>query len=363
MVGVPVHVRPSWFVVAAVIAVLVAPRIELAAPGLGNLAYVAGAAFAVLLYLSVLLHEVSHAVAAKAFGMRVLSIELHFLGGATAIESEATTARREAAIAVVGPLTSLLVAAVGWAVTPIAPDGVLLLTVQMLTGANLVIGVLNLLPGLPLDGGRVLQAAVWGATGRPLTGSVVAAWGGRILAVLVIGYPLLLTRTSDVELQVVDVALAAVVAAFLWQGASHALTVARFKSRFPALQARTLARRALGVPQELPLGEAVRRAQEREAGGLVVLATDGRPVGIVDERAVQATPAERRPWMRAGALARTLEPGLLLPADLIGEALVEAMRQTPANEYVLMEPDGTVYGVLTTSDVQAAVHTTPGARG
>jgi signal-transduction protein with cAMP-binding, CBS, and nucleotidyltransferase domain len=126
------------------------------------------------------------------------------------------------------------------------------------------------------------------------------------------------------------------------------------RAKLPRLQARTLARRAMAVPHDLPLGEAVRRAQEHQAGGLVVLASDGRPTGIVDERAVQATPSERRPWMDSGSLARTLEPGLLLSADLVGEALVRAMQRTPANEYVLVEPDGSVFGVLVSSDVDRA---------
>ncbi len=352
--GIPVYVRPSWFVVAGLIAVLVAPRIDLVAPGLGDLVYVAGAAFAVLLYLSVLLHEVSHAVAAKAFGMQVHSIELHFLGGVTAIEEEASSARREALIAGVGPLTSLAVGAAAWFAAPLAPDGLLRFIAQALGGANLVIGVLNLLPGLPLDGGRVLRAAVWGATGRPLAGTFAAGWTGRAIAVLVLGYPVLLAWLSGDGLQLVDVAFAAILASFLWTGASQSLVVARLRSRLPDLHARALARRALAVPHDLPLGEAVRRAQEQEAGGLVVLSTDGRPVGIVDERAVLATPSDRRPWMQAGSLARTIEPGLLLPADLVGEALVRAMQRTPANEYVLVEPDGSVYGVLVTSDVDKA---------
>ncbi len=355
--GIPVHVRASWFVVAGLIAVLVAPRIEVVAPGLGNLAYVAGAAFAVLLYLSVLLHEVSHALAAKAFGMTVHSIELHFLGGLTAIDAEATTARREAVIAAVGPLTSLAVAGVAWVGAPYAPDGLLHFVVQALAGANLVIGLLNLLPGLPLDGGRVLRALVWWGTGRPVTGSLVAGWTGRIIAVLMLGYPLLIAELQGTDPQIIDLALAGILAMFLWQGATQSLVMARLRSRLPRLQARTLARRALGVPHDLPLGEAVRRAQEQDAGGLVVLSADGRPVGIVDERAVQATPSDRRPWMQAGSLARSLEPGLLLPADLVGEALVRAMQQTPASEYVLMEPDGSVYGVLVTSDVDRAFST------
>ena len=355
--GIPVHVRASWFVVAALIAVVMGQRIELVSPGLGNLAYAAGATFAVLLYLSVLLHEISHALTAKWFGMTVRSIELHFLGGVTAIEEEATTARREAVIAGVGPLTSLAVGAVCWLMVPLAPDGLMRFTVQALAGANLVIGVLNLLPGLPLDGGRVLRAAVWGATGRPLTGSLVAGWAGRGIAALALAYPVLVSRYTDTDIQIVDVLLGVMLAGFLWAGATQALIVARLRARVPMLRARGLARRALGVPHDLPLGEAVRRAQEQEAGGLVVLGSDGRPMGIVDERAVQATPAERRPWMDAGALARTLEPGLLLPADLAGEALVRAMQRTPASEYVLVEPDGSVFGVLVTSDVDKAFAT------
>lgn len=355
--GIAVHVRASWFLIAAVIAVLMGQRIELVAPDLGNLTYVAGAAFAVLLYLSVLLHEVSHALAAQWFGMTVLSIELHFLGGVTAIEEEASTARREAVIAGVGPLTSLAVGAAAWFAAPLAPDGLLHFTVQALGGANLVIGVLNLLPGLPLDGGRVLRAAVWGATGRPLAGSMVAGWAGRGIACLALAYPLLVARWTGTDVETVDVVLGGVLAAFLWAGATQALVMARMRARLPKLAARSLARRVLTVPHDLPLGEAVRQAQEQEAGGLVVLASDGRPMGIVDERAVQATPSERRPWMYAGSLARSIEPGLLLSADLVGEALVRAMQHTPASEYVLVEPDGSVFGILVTSDVDRAFAT------
>jgi hypothetical protein len=172
-----------------------------------------------------------------------------------------------------------------------------------------------------------------------------------------LAYPLLVARWTDTEVQTIDVVFGAVLAAFLWAGATQSMVVARLRARLPRLQARTLARRALGVPHDLPLGEAIRQAQEKEAGGLVVLGSDGRPMGIVDESAVKATPSERRPWIDAGALARTLEPGLLLSADLVGEELVRAMQRTPASEYVLVEPDGSVFGVLVTSDVDRAFAT------
>lgn len=352
--GIPVYVRASWFLIAGIIAVLMAPRIEVVSPGLGNLVYVAGLAFAVLLYLSVLLHEASHALAARAYGMRVRSVVLHFLGGYTELEEEANTAGREAVVAVVGPLTSLAVGALAWVVAPAAPDGLAEFMVRALAGANLVIGVVNLLPGLPLDGGRVLRAAVWGATGRPLTGSLVAGWGGRGLAVVTLAYPFVVAAALDTEPATTDVIFAAVLAAFLWVGASQAISAAKHRDRFSNLHARRLARRALAVAYDTPLGEAVRQAHEEQAGGLVVVTTDGRPVGVVNEQAVLATPADRRPWVQTGTLARTVEPGLLLAADLEGEALFRAMKQTPASEYVLVEPNGSVHGLLVTNDVAEA---------
>ena len=89
LAGADVLVSSSWFIVAGLIAFVVAPRIEAAQPGLGARKYVAGLAFAVILYLSVLLHEASHAYMARHYGYRVTSITLHFLGGVTAIDSEA----------------------------------------------------------------------------------------------------------------------------------------------------------------------------------------------------------------------------------------------------------------------------------
>ena len=83
--GSDVLVSSSWFVVAGLIAYIVAPRIEASQPGIGAWKYVAGFAFAVILYLSVLLHEASHAYVARHYGYRVTSITLHFLGGMTAI--------------------------------------------------------------------------------------------------------------------------------------------------------------------------------------------------------------------------------------------------------------------------------------
>ena len=352
--GIDITVRSSWLIIAALIAVVLAPQIEQIAPGLGQLSYVAGLAFAVLLYLSVLLHEMSHALAAKAFGLPVRSVSLHFLGGVTEIAGEPETPRREFVVSVVGPLTSLAVGAVALLAARAIDGGLLDFALDGLAWANLLVGLLNLAPGLPLDGGRVLRALIWAVSDRPHLGTLVAGWAGRGLAVLALALPFMLVAWTDRQITLVDYALAMIVAMFLWSGASQAMAGARIRSRLPALHARRLARRAIAVPHDLPLAEGIRRARAEQAGGLVVVTSDGAPIGIVNEAAVLSTPQERRPWVSCGSVARKLEPGLLLDADLSGERLVAAMHATPATEYVLLERGGDVFGVLASKDVDTA---------
>ncbi|GAA1973426.1 hypothetical protein GCM10009798_38310 [Nocardioides panacihumi] len=354
LAGADVLVSSSWFLVAAMIAVLVAPRVDQVTPGLGAWKYVAGLAFAVILYGSVLLHEASHAAVARHYGYPVSSITLHFLGGATAIEGEARRPREEFWIAVVGPLTSLAVGGVALAVHTLRPEGLLLMAVEGLAGANLLVGILNLVPGLPLDGGRVLKSAVWGATRSVHSGTIVAGWVGRVVAVAALFWPTFQSEVLGWPVGIVDYVVAIVVAMFLWTGATAAMASARLRSRLPRLVARNLARRTLAVPDDLPLAEAVRRAQEAAAGSIVTVTSDGRPVGVVNEAALLATPEDRRPWVATSTVARTLSEGLALPADIDGEQLILAITRTPAAEYLLIEPDGSIYGVLSTADVDAA---------
>jgi Zn-dependent protease len=352
--GVDVFVRASWVVVAVIIAIVLAPRVEQVEPGLGAWKYVAGVVFAILLYGSILLHEMSHALVAQRVGLTVRSISLQFLGGTTEIDGEASTAAQEFKVAVVGPLTSLAVGFGGLALLLLHPHGLSRLAIEGIAGSNLVVGILNLVPGLPLDGGRVLRAAVWQLRGNMHTGTIVAAWGGRVTAVLALGWPLLTRSIYGTDPDTYDYLFAVMVASFLWTGATASLMNARIRQRLPTLQARGLARRVVAVPDDLPVSEAVRRAQEAAAGGIVATTGAGVPIGVVNEAALLATPEERRPWVPVSSVARSLTEGLVLPADVAGEDLVRAMARTPASEYLLVEPDGSLYGLLVAADVDAA---------
>jgi Zn-dependent protease len=364
--GIPVYISPYWFLIAGVFILLYANSLESSEHG--AMRYVIAAVFVVLLYVSVLIHELSHCVVARAFKLPVRRILLYPLGGFSEIEQEAQTPAREFLVSAAGPAISLALAAAGFGLTRLAGTSVAhhglsnLLSSDSTTGvllaqlvwANLLVGLFNLLPGLPLDGGRMLRAGIWKITHRPSTATLGAAWTGRVIAAAMILIPFVWLARSDNSNEVFDVAWLAIIAAFMWLGAGQAIRVTKIRDKLPTLQARLLARRAIPIQASLPLAEAIRRADAAQARALVVVDHEDKPIAIVNESAVMATPPQRRPWIEAGSLARSLDESLVLPADLSGMALLEAVRKAPASEYLLVEPSGKVFGVLAARDLDHA---------
>jgi Zn-dependent protease len=351
--GVPVYISPYWFLVAAFVVVFYAGSLPQSVQPAG-VRYAVAATFVVLLYASVLVHELSHCVVARAFKLTVRRIMLYPLGGFSEIEQEPPTPAKEFSVSVVGPLTSIALAACGVGLNAAFNlGGIPRVLIDQLILANLVVGIFNLLPGLPLDGGRMLRAGVWKITRRPGTATIAAAWSGRVLAVLLVIVPVALLG-SRLSLTSSYVLWLAVIAVFMWVSSGQAIRAAKVRDRLPALQARLLARRAIPIPGSVPLAEAIRRADEAQARALVIVDHDSTPIAIVNETAVMATPQQRRPWIEVGSLARAIEPGLVLSADLSGMALIEAVQRSPATEYLLIEPSGQVFGVLAASDLDHA---------
>ncbi|MEY9489678.1 Zn-dependent protease/CBS domain-containing protein [Streptomyces calvus] len=362
--GVPVYVAPSWFLVAILITWVFGGQIDRVLPELGAASYLVSLFFAVAFYASVLVHELAHTLAALRFKLPVRRIQLQFFGGVSEIEKEAETPGREFVLAFVGPLLSLVLSGLFYlallAVDPSSVPGVLLAGLMI---SNLIVAVFNLLPGLPLDGGRMLRAVVWAISGKPMTGTVAAAWVGRALAVSVlIGLPLLTQSgalgsdaVDNVGMDtVLDALLAAILAAIIWTGAGNSLRMARLREHLPELRARTLTRRAVPVENDTPLSEALRRANAAGARALVVVDPDGVPLSLVREAAIVGVPEHRRPWVPVSGLAQDLTDGMRVSAELAGEELLDALRATPATEYLVVEETGEIYGVLSAADVERA---------
>ncbi|MFC8132061.1 site-2 protease family protein [Streptomyces sp. NPDC057302] len=362
--GVPVYVAPSWFLVAALITWVFGGQLDRVLPELGAARYLVALFFAVAFYASVLVHELAHTVVALRYKLPVRRIQLQFFGGVSEIEKESETPGREFVLAFVGPLLSLVLAGVFYggmrAVEPGTVPGVLLAGLMI---SNLIVAAFNLLPGLPLDGGRMLRAVVWKITGKPMSGTIAAAWVGRALAISVlIGLPLLNQsgalggETQDIGGMdtVTDALLAAILAAIIWTGAGNSLRMARLRQHLPELRARALTRRAVPVETDTPLSEALRRANDAGARALVVVDADGDPMSVVREAAIVGVPEHRRPWVTVSGLAQDITEGMRISAELAGEELLDTLRATPATEYLVVEASGEIYGVLSATDVERA---------
>jgi Zn-dependent protease len=220
LLGIPVRLDLSWFagllVFAALSRDLWPPRLP------GAAALLLSVAFAVAFFASVLAHELSHAVVARALGVPVAEITLFLFGGVARIRAEPRDAGGEVLMAMAGPLTSVTLAGVldlaaaragGWA-------GDLL---GLLFVGNLVVAGFNLLPGFPLDGGRVARALVWRLTGRRLLATRVTAWVGRALAGALVAVGVAGAAWQRSPRFLLDAALGL----FLWRAAAQGERAAR----------------------------------------------------------------------------------------------------------------------------------------
>ena len=355
LAGIPLRVDLSWFVIAVVLAIVVAPFFESQLPGLGGWAYLVGLAFAVLLYASVLLHELAHAVTGRRLGLQVNSITITLLGGLTAFVDEDPRPGRDAVVAAAGPLASLLLGGAAWYAALPLQDGIVRLLVLQLAFASLVVAAFNLLPSLPLDGGHLLKDAVWGATGRQGLGYVVAGRAGYVLSAVLLVGPWV--RSWPEPPRLFTIVWFAVLAWFVLTGARQAVAYGKLTDRLPGVSAAALVRRVLPVRADLPLDQAVAMLHELGAAGIVVVDGEGRPRALVDPAAAGAVPPQRAPYVAVAAVARTLDPAATVAEGLTGLPLLRRLQAAPAPAHVVVDADGRVAGLLLAGDVDRVLAT------
>jgi Zn-dependent protease/CBS domain-containing protein len=198
--GIEIGLHYSWLIIAILIAYSLAAHFHMVRPGWGaGVTWAASIITSVLFFVFLLLHELAHSLVAKSRGLRVRAITLFALGGVSQIESEAADAKSEFWIAIVGPLTSLaiglillgIVRGLGWQ-TGSEPAGPIAAVLLWLGYINVALAVFNMIPGFPLDGGRVLRAIIWWITKKPERSTRIAAQVGQVIAFLFILYGLYL---------------------------------------------------------------------------------------------------------------------------------------------------------------------------
>lgn len=363
--GAPVIVTRSWFLAALVLTLLFAPTVDARLPGLGTGTYLVAFAFVLLLFGSVFLHETAHALVARARGQNVTELAVTLWGGHTAYTGGLARPLDGFLVAVVGPLTNLVLAAGFWFAYQASPVlNVPTFLLGLGAASNALVGAFNLLPGLPLDGGQILESFVWAVTGKRTTGTVVAGWFGRLVAVGVLLWALAVPYLQGTTPDIRNVLLSALVGAFLWMGAGAAITNGLRREAVGRLSAASLAGPAVLVP----LGSTVAAAlMAREAAGasgtppyfVVVVDHDQVPLAVLDVDAVAAVPASARDRTKVDAVAVPFVPGSAVDPALAGTELLTHLSQRSGGARLVPVVDGgRVTGVLDLSDVARAIRTT-----
>jgi len=358
--GIPLRIHPSWFVilVLATVAFQQHYSLSLKDPVGAGVLWALGLLTALLLFVSVLLHELGHSLVALTQGVQVSSITLFLLGGVASVERECSTARGALLVAAAGPAVSLLLGLALLAGTHGAAHLSPLLgaMVAELGTLNLVLALFNLLPGLPLDGGLIVKALVWQVSGSQRRGVEVANQSGRILSLFAIGLgTVLLLRGAGLS------------GAWLMLLGWFGLGASRNQRQMLALQ-RTLnelkvrdaaGRRFRVLEASCPLRELsrIRLGQGKDCGqGDWLLVCDrGRWQGVIDDSPLQQLPVQRWDSDRIGD---HIQPLASLPSIQGTAPLWQAVQQLEASgctRLLVLSPAGLPCGTIERPELGEAV--------
>lgn len=353
VLGARVVLAPSTLIMAVVLAALYGSTYSDA--GFSRDGALLGLVIAVALFASIFLHELAHAVAARSFKREVHEIVLTFFGGHTQFRAPDPRPVEIGVIAAAGPVANAVIGAVAMA-AGLSLSGLPGAMVRYIALLNFFLAGFNALPGTPLDGGRVVNAIVWGASGDRWKGHRWAAHGGRIVAVgtvlVALGLPVLRGGTPDL----VTVIWAVFLFSIIWPAASAELRAASMLARREQVTAIGVSRTAVGVPFDASVEEARALAHAAGAQEVVVLAADGQPAGHFPVAITEEVPVEARPTTSLMSVTMPLVRGAVIPADAVGESLVAAVVPWvgKTDAVAVMSDDGPV-GVALLDDVVRAL--------
>jgi Zn-dependent protease/CBS domain-containing protein len=364
--GVPVYIGKSWPVIALVIVFSFGPSIANNRPELGPSAYFVALIFAVLLLISVLAHEAAHAVVATRVGYRVNRVVADLWGGHTAYDSSSARPGPSALVAIAGPAANGLLALVGWLAMPaVPPGGITSLLVGAIVYTNAFVAGFNLLPGLPLDGGFLVDSLVWRITGSRETGMIAAGWCGRVVTILVmlwfLGLPLLKGQPPDLF----SVVWGLLIGSFLWVGATNAIRAGRGSRLLNGIRIDSVWRPAASLPPQASAAQAfaLRSSGPEGAGGTVVVVEDDarNAIGLLDDEALLAIPEQSRRGVAITSVMRRQPDGWVVkagPHESIA-TVVGAMQSLGIGAVPVRAPDGRIVGIVLAGDLQAALSRRP----
>ncbi|MGO9903125.1 MAG: site-2 protease family protein [Solirubrobacteraceae bacterium] len=368
--GIRVGVDGTWFVMLFLLIFLLSGAFRDTLRSSDTIAYVTTVVTVLLFFGSLILHELGHALAARAQGIGVKRIELFLFGGITQMSREARTPGEEFKVAVAGPLATL-----GFVLVCLAVDLAIvgphrlaqaallegnvritpvLLSLSWLLVINVLILLFNLVPAFPLDGGRIARAIVWQRTGDKVRGTRTAAKLGEAFAVLLAGAGIwLLLGTGGLG----GIWLLAL-SFLLGQSARGALLQTRVSERIEGVKvADIMDRQPVAIPSLTPVTQALDEFFRRYAAAwLPVVDDQGHFVGIARRERVEATGSGDESWLTVGAVLES-DPASSLRVDQNGPLteLLSLESLSRLGAVMAVDREGVLRGVVTVEQVRRAL--------
>ncbi|MCL1898113.1 MAG: hypothetical protein FWG16_04755 [Micrococcales bacterium] len=368
--GVPVILTWSWAIVALLLAYLyyngfshtMAPRREV-------FALVMALGLVLVLFLAVFLHELAHGLVGRAFGMQPREYVMTFFGGHTSFSSAGSSPISRAMTSLAGPAANLLLAGGCWLTAyiinppgfgffgPFGGGGWLpagsslgLLWLFYAGLSNWLIGLFNLIPAAPLDGGGLVEALVWKLSGRRNTGLIASGWCGLVFAGVLLVWALVLGRGQAGFDGVIWWVLIAVV---VGQGAALALRQGRAFARYESFSVMQLAEPAMGLENRYTVGQAATRLADHPAWWVVVLDSAGAPEGLISPSDLARVPDSQASQLTLDAVMQVIPRGWAVEASAKGlEALAGLVRPADQVGHLPVVESGRVVGVLDMAKVR-----------
>ena len=351
--GIPFFINISWFFVLALTALNFGGGLANQFPWLGGWALILGLVSGILLFGSVLLHELGHSFVAQKQGIKVNSITLFLFGGLASLDDEAKTPEGAFWIAVAGPLVSLvlfglltLLASSGFVAGPIAA------ITSLLAYINLILATFNMIPGLPLDGGNVLKAIVWKISGNRYRGIRWASRSGQVIGWLAIGLGLL----SVLGLSNVGSVWTLIIGWFILQNAGRSAQMAVVQETLSGLTA------ADAVVENSPIVDANNTLRDLANTAIVadgnkpwhrflVTASDNQLAGSIDLDALKTVPTEQWSMYQVRDFLKPIEQDIKVHADLSLLDVIQKMERQKTQTLAVTTANGALVGLLEKSEI------------
>jgi Zn-dependent protease/CBS domain-containing protein len=359
--GVELGLHYSWFVIALLIMFSLVAQFHATNHGWSDLVVWSVAIItSVLFFAGLFAHELSHAMVAKARGIPIHKITLFLLGGVAQIEKEASDASTEFWMAIVGPITSGVLGAAllalawiaGWGLwtAPTTPGTAILVWLGYI---NLALGAFNMIPGFPLDGGRVLHAILWWIMDDAERSTRAAARTGQVIAVLFIGYGIV----EFFQGAGLGGLWLAFIGWFLLQAASASYLQVQTGTLLRGLRVRDLMSKECGtVSPALSLQEFVHEYLLKTGQRCFVVVQDGRLLGMITPKEVREVPPDAWPQTSVNGAMRRADKIHFVSPDMPAKEALEIMGREDVNQLPVMA-DGRLQGMVTRSHIVQVLRT------